>query len=848
MTKKPQKSCDVTKGILFNSRSIVNKLDSLHILLKSEEFHFVFIVESWLKSFHSDSLILGTTNYFLIREDRHSGDKEGGGVCIACKSKLASKINRLNIDTNNTCSFEIVGFDFYYCDFKFCRFICLYLPPSSATSVDIVRDLVRILSKLTLPSNFYLLGDFNFSKVNWKNLSLHYKPSFELFKTYLSSLNLNQLVLFPTHIMGNTLDLFITSTPQNVLNINKREPLTATCDHNMLEFDLNINSTIKCKTRNQRNFYNANYDQINKSLRDTNWTNVFMDSNDINEIYNRFTRTIYGTIESFVPMYKTSRKPQIPKHIKFLINLKKALYKRTKFDNVAKQVYKDLDNLYKKSIRKHLMQIDQRVTFSASKKSFYNHINRKIKSKPHLPPLSNSKKEVITEPKNKAQLLNDHFSSIFTKDNYNLPVVNHFNTYKNPSPTDNPISIITKFDVASATIKLKPSVSRTPDKIPAIYLNNCVSSLYEPLIHIFNISLKQGKVPKEWKEAIVTPIYKKGIKSLAANYRPISLTSVVCRTFESIIHKYLIRYLNQNQLISKAQHGFIKNRSTLTQHLTLLNELTINYEKSVTTTIVYLDFQKAFDSVSHRKLIHILQHIKVHPSLILWIKDFISNRTQKTCVDGCFSDPCDVISGVPQGSVLGPLLFSLYLEELIRSLQTFPSISIYAFADDLKLLGTDQVELQNALNVVEKWSGEWQMKIQPLKSEQITFSRNKNLTNTTQLHINHTIIPETHTVRDLGIIISNNFKWHNYISKIHGKSINLVYLILKSFKFNSPILFIHLYKLYIRPNLEYNSSAWMPSLIGDIKLLESVQQKFTKLLCKRFNIKFDNYFHRLSIL
>ena len=408
---------------------------------------------------------------------------------------------------------------------------------------------------------------------------------------------------------------------------------------------------------------------------------------------------------------------------------------------------------------------------------------------------------------------------------------------------------ITSLHVNKAIAKLKNSVSNTPDNIPSIYIKQTSSSLSEPLTRLFNQSLKLGKLPILWKQARVTPIPKnKGTKSDPANLRPISLTSAPCRLLESINHEFLVTHLLENNIISSAQYGFLKNRSTLSQHLTLLDKITNNYENNIISHVIYLDFAKAFDSVCHSKLINVLHQLQISNTLLSWITNYLSDRTQQTVVDGWLSDPCSIMSGVPQGSVLGPLLFILYLEDLIKLLQHYSGVHIFAFADDLKLLSSDPTQLQQALNIVERWSTTWQINLQLKKCEHITFCHKNQQSNNHQFFINNTPIPQKNNVRDLGIILNNNLKWDPYINSIYSNSINLVYVIIKSFKSRNFKFYVNQYNLFIRPKLEYNVNIWTPALKGDIKKVESIQATFTRLLCKKLNFKYNNYPHRCEIL
>ena len=557
---------NLTQCIYFNAGSIKNKTPDLDILLKTDNFIFVFIVESWLKPVHTDSFVLNSNHYSLLRHDRIS--QGGGGVCICYNTTIASKVKQLELDPNLTCNFEIVAFDFYYSKFKFSRFVCVYISPQNSKNIVVVQNLLLVLRKLTLMSHFYVMGDFNFSKINWSNPALSVNPVYCEFINYLNSHNLSQLILSPTHKHGNTLDLFITSDPHNVISLQIREPFNITCDHNMVEFKLNIKPPKRSVPLKQRNFYHGNYEKINNFLLNSDWNSIFSDNSDIDQIYLEFTNIIHTSIENFVPLYK-SHKSSLPNHIKVLINIKKQLYKITRTDINVKTLYKDFDKMYKATISKYFINQERKITMSASKKSFFSYINRKLKSRSHLSPLINKNNEIITDPVDKAELLNQHFESVFVKDNNIKPKLDHLQSLPDLPPMES--LQITTTKVNSAISKLKSSVAQTPDQIPSLFIKRTSSSLSKPFTLLFNLSLNLGRVPKKWKQANVIPVPKnKGVKTDPANIRPISLTPAPCRILESIVHDHLVDYLIPNHLISPSQHGFVRNRSTLTQQIHFL--------------------------------------------------------------------------------------------------------------------------------------------------------------------------------------------------------------------------------------------------------------------------------------
>ena len=237
--------------------------------------------------------------------------------------------------------------------------------------------------------------------------------------------------------------------------------------------------------------------------------------------------------------------------------------------------------------------------------------------------------------------------------------------------------------------------------------------------------------------------------------------------------------------------------------------------------------------------------MKIDFAIINWIKNYLLKRTQTTLVDDAISDSVAITSGVPQGSVLGPLLFVAYIDDLIKVItSTCTNIKAYAFADDIKLTSTDPHSVQQALDIVNEWIGDWQLNLNATKSEHLTLRQKAPVT----LFINNQPVSNVNSVRDLGVLLTSNLSWTPYVNQIRAKANSLSHNILRIFSSSNCWLLINLFQTYVRPLLEYNTSTWSPHLQIDIKETESVQRTFTRRLCQRCNIPFSDYNDRLMKL
>ena len=457
-------------------------------------------------------------------------------------------------------------------------------------------------------------------------------------------------------------------------------------------------------------------------------------------------------------------------------------------------------------------------------KSFWNYVNYKTKVKTGIQGLENENGDLVNDDTEKAEILNEHFSSVFTvEDMSSLPNIRESNTGQSIEEVefdqDSILNLIEKQNVSKAA---------GPDGVHAKVLYECKNSLSKALDIIFNKSLESGNLPSQWKDAHVKPLFKKGKKRSPKNYRPVSLTSICSKLLEKIVRNAIVKHLESLGILTKDQHGFREGRSCNTQLLEIMEIWTDFLEKGLCWDCIYLDFAKAFDSVPHQRLLLKVKNYGIKGKLLNWIQDFLYNRKQRVIVGKGKSSWTAVRSGIPQGSVLGPLLFVIFINDLPEEIKS----QIKIFADDTKIFralsqSSEITVLQDDLNKLALWSKTWQLPFNEKKCKIIHYGK-KNPNHIYQM--NNENLESVTEEKDLGVTFDRELKFRAHIRNIVSRANSRVGIIKRSFETLTEENFKILYKSQVRPILDYCSDIWYPSYIKDMSEIEKVQKRATKLV------------------
>jgi len=863
-----------------NIRGSRTKLPKIYLNSKTLDYDIYVLTETWIYP-SINSLEIFDNSYAVFRKDRYDNNyliennldiaPYGGGVLIAVKNSF----NCVNISlpefpySDDNPSFEIVAVKIQFNSYSLFLINC-YVPPKSGSEIfSNLLFCIHTVVKLLNPSDKILvIGDFNLPQITWiPNEDCYFIPKNDL-KDFLSSFvdyfNSNDLQQF-SHIknfQNNQLDLCFSSDWKNFSFSNFPSPLSVIDKYHppiCLKFNLLDKISYKYPSPSLKfNFSKTDFLSLNCYLSEIDFTSI--NKLNLNEALRFFYNTLNQSFELFVPKVQTkgnsSNTPWIRRNLAQLKNKKNKAwnsYQKTKNQNKYIQ-FVNLYTLYKNSLELSYTNYVEKVgsQIKTDPKSFWRFINDKRKSDEY-PNFMNygdncsDSTEIITE------YFKHFFSSTYETDPFLVNPNNFDHIIKQPE-IQNFSSYI---DLSSSRIKnyldkLTKESSPGPDGVPNVILKFCSEALAAPLSTLFQKSFDSNIFRQEWKRSFVKPVYKKGNKNLISNYRPITKLNSIPKLFELLVYDSI--YDICSKFLAPNQHGFVKNRSTITNLVNFTSSTIKHIENGQEVDVIYTDLSKAFDLIPHSIIKFKLQSLGFPQSFINWIASYLDNRQYSVTFRNHCSEYYSANSGVSQGSHVGPLFLLLSTNDIVSIVK---NCEIDIFADDMKFrmpisnVG-DSLLFQQDLNRVFKWFQDNGLKLNVSKCANINFTR-KNKPFNFQYNFNEEIIKKVTVIDDLGLRVDHRLTFIPHYNKMINKANSMCGFIRRWAKeFDDPYVTKALYTSLVRPSLEYASPVWSPSYQDHINRIESVQKKFLIFALRSLNwenpLHLPPYHERLQLI
>ena len=484
----------------------------------------------------------------------------------------------------------------------------------------------------------------------------------------------------------------------------------------------------------------------------------------VEEMWNSFKSAIASVVDKYVPSKMSSTgqtHPWINTNLRRLMRRKQRAHRKARKTGKGKdrKRYKTLQKETQSTTRsaeKHFLQDVISGNLKQDPKRFFTYVKSRKQDYVGVSSLLDGNGYLQSDTATRADILNDQFRSVYTKEDMNtMPD-------KGPSPHRSMPRITFRTPgIAKLLHSLNPYKAAGPDCIPTHILKIASDQIAPVLSRIFQKSYDSGILPSDWKDANIVPIYKKGDKQLPSNYRPVSLTSITCKVMQHIVHTNIMEHFDKNNILCDEQHGFKKKRSCETQLVTTIQGIASKLRTGRDQVdVILLDFAKAFDKVPHQRLLHKLNFYGVRDENLHWMESFLTNRKQRVLLDGKESSQADVISGVPQGTVNGPLYFLAFINDLPE--RTLSDTRL--FADDGLLFreirtDRDAEALQKDLQSLEKWDDEWQMKFHREKCQVIHICTNASYRRKHHYTLHEHVLEEVDGAKYLGVHLSNDMTW-----------------------------------------------------------------------------------------
>ena len=839
------KSLKSLKCISLNARSVVNKIEEIQTIIKIENPDIFVCTETHLSKDILSNEIFPQT-YIVIRKDRN---RHGGGLLIAYKTHL-SVTPRPDLETD--------------CEILWCEVIChdnkslfvgvFYRPPSS--SLDVIKELNKSMSILSnhgkKARNVILTGDFNLPKLKWQDGHIVEIDNTDLTQNILTIIENNflyQHISQTTRITDTTssiLDLLFTSDPSIVSNVNI---IPGISDHEAIVFI--INCTLKgkgCKPRMTYSYSKADFNKFRNDLENAPLTESLV-KEDLESSWQSWKNIILNVVDKNVPHRKVTRKyhvPWIDKDVKRLFRKRRKFFEKAKKSNLQsdwnkfRKIRRDTKRLVKLKYKDYL-QNNLCEDIKSNPKRFWNFVKSKKKVQNPIPCLKVNG-ITFTDDKEKVDTLNKQFESVF-KDTNDGPFPPCEERNDVPAMSDIHCCVA---DVCKLLKSIDVNKAQGPDGLSPRVLKEGAEQLAPSLCQLFNMSLSKGELPIDWRRANVSPLLKKGNKEDPGNYRPISLTSITCKLLEKFVCKHLVDHFNLHNVLCDNQHGFREKRSCETQLIEAIHDWSSWMNSGYSVDIAYLDFAKAFDSVSHNLLERKLKMYGIQNSNLKWIMNFLKNRSQRVVLNGEYSNWVDVKSGVPQGTILGPIIFLCFINDISYNIDS----TIRLYADDCILYRPihsieDCKLLQKDLENLDKWANSWLLDFNVNKCKIMQMSRKSSKPQYEYKLGGHKLI-NTKSEKYLGITINDTLNFNSHCNETYAKCSKIVAIIKRNFLNCPRSVFKTLYDSLIRPCLEYCCIAWDPYRVSHINIIERVQKRYLRMMFRDWETSYHELLEKSS--
>ena len=630
----------------------------------------------------------------------------------------------------------------------------MYIPPNRTTNIEKIAFINNLIMEIfaDLDGPAILCGDLNlpFNKND---------PHIQCFFNFISHIGFYNHITNPTHLQ-NIIDLVLTNENNLVTDINTQSPF-GNSDHLCIVFKILCPSKLSSPINHtyKYDFKRGNYEGLNNFFSTVNWKMLFENSKDLNFIYTKFLEMVNLGLQNFIPYLSTKSKPKLPTHISNLLKYKNKLYKDIKYPKVLTK-YMTTSKKIDKELKRYHVNLENKIIKSPIN-NLYKHIKNNFNSKTSLSFITVNENH-ITNSQEIANFLQNHFSNIYFDAAPAEPLAK---TNREPI-FDYGLIFLTNNQIYNCLKKLPLKINNSPDGIPNYVLKKCSLTLTEPIGYILRTSYFTGNIPTIWKMAYLIPLQKTEKNREISNFRPISLTCSLAKIAEQFVYDELYGFISNFDILPSFQHGFRKNKSVYSSLIESIDDWSKALDNKLNADIIFFDISKAFDTIEHARLLIKLENMGITGDLLMWLKNFLSNRQFRVLVNGKFSniEPALINRGVPQGTLLGPLIFNLYISDLMENFMD-KNITIKAYADDHKAYHIykyfpKENTLQMFCNYFNNWCSENGLKL----SENKTLILYVGKSNPRKpYYIGDTVIKEAiGSVRDLGIMVTQDLNW-----KIH---------------------------------------------------------------------------------